>query len=166
LPSNYPVPILCVQHISKGFLGGLVDWLNSQCRLTVQIAVAGTVAQPGHVYFPPEDTHLSIDARGRLSTSTLPSVDGHRPSATALFDAVAKAYGGHAMGVLLTGMGGDGATGLQSIFKAGGVTIAQNETSCVVFGMPRMAIELGAAQYMLTPEEIAQALLRVGADRT
>jgi two-component system chemotaxis response regulator CheB len=161
LPAAFPCPVLCVQHISKGFLGGLVDWLHSQCRMTVKIAQPGEIALPGTVYFPPEDRHLEIDSRGRLAATQMPPVDGHRPSVTVTLQSVARHYGDSALAVLLTGMGSDGASGMQAIFQAGGITIAQDERSCVVFGMPRQAIELGAAQFALPPEEIAQALLRI-----
>jgi two-component system chemotaxis response regulator CheB len=161
LPTTIPCPVLCVQHISKGFLTGLVDWLHSQCRLQVKIGVEGETALPGIVYFPPEGMHLEVDSRGRLTTSQAPPVDGHRPSVTVTFQSVARHYGNSGVAVLLTGMGSDGASGMQSVFQAGGLTIAQDESSSVVFGMPKQAIELGAAQYALPPDEISQALLRV-----
>jgi two-component system chemotaxis response regulator CheB len=116
---------------------------------------------PGTVYFPPEDRHLEIDKRGRLVIADAPAIDGHRPSVTATFLSAASSYAASALGVLLTGMGSDGARGLQSIAQAGGTTIAQDEASCVVFGMPRQAIELGAAQHVLPPEAIGMTLLRL-----
>jgi len=159
LPANFPVPILCVQHISEGFLQGLVDWLTTQCILKVQIARSGDKPLPGVIYFPQEKTHLEIDPRGYLVASRKPPVDGHRPSVTTTFKSVAAYYGDAALGVLLTGMGRDGADGMQAIARAGGITIAQDEASSVVFGMPKQAIELGAARYTLPPEEITQALV-------
>lgn len=159
LPASFPCPILCVQHISAGFLEGLVSWLDAQSPLRIKIAEAGETARAGTIYFPPENLHLEIDARGRLSGSDAPAVDGHKPSVTATFESVARHYGRGALGILLTGMGSDGAAGLEAIQRAGGVTIAQNEASCVVFGMPKQAIARGAAQFVLAPSEIAATLL-------
>lgn len=160
LPANFPLPILCVQHISEGFLKGLVDWLNAGCALSVTIAQPGTLPLPGTVYFAPERVHLAVDSQGRLALlDTLP-VDGHRPSVTVLFNSIAAYYRRAAIAVLLSGMGRDGATGMQAIDQIGGLTIAQDEASCVVFGMPREAIALGAAQHILPAIDIAPWLLR------
>ncbi len=156
-------PILCVQHISTGFLQGLVDWLNEQCQMRVKIAENGEVAVPGVVYFPPEENHLEIDDRGRLIYSQAPPLGGHRPAVTVTFDAVARSYGRGALGVLLTGMGSDGAAGLEAIMRAGGATIAQNEASCVVFGMPKQAIARGAAHFVLSPDQIAEKMAHLSA---
>ncbi|HEY0073909.1 MAG TPA: chemotaxis-specific protein-glutamate methyltransferase CheB [Abditibacteriaceae bacterium] len=161
LPANFPCPILCVQHISQGFLSGLVEWLDAQCRLRVKIASNGEVAMPGTIYFPQESTHLEIDSQGRLIYAYTPPVDGHKPSVTVTFDSVARHYGHSALGILLTGMGADGASGLESIMRAGGTTLAQDETSCVVFGMPRQAILRGAAHYVLPPDELTRSLIRL-----
>jgi two-component system chemotaxis response regulator CheB len=166
LPANFPCPILCVQHISKGFLTGLVDWLRAQCRVNVKIAQPGETALPGHVYFPQEDTHLDVDAKGCLTTSQMPPIDGHRPSVTVTFQSAARHFGTSALAVLLTGMGSDGASGMQAIFQVGGLTIAQDENSCVVYGMPKQAVELGAVHYSLSPDEIAEALLSVMVHKT
>ncbi|HYX17310.1 MAG TPA: chemotaxis-specific protein-glutamate methyltransferase CheB [Nostoc sp.] len=159
LPANFPVPILCVQHISEGFLQGLVDWLAAECFLRVTIAQPGEFPKPGTVYFAPERQHLQLDTQGRLTTISTPPVSGHRPSVTVLFQGVATCYPRSAVGILLTGMGRDGADGLQAIAQAGGTTIAQDEQTCVVFGMPKEAIALGAAQHILAIGEIAPMLL-------
>ena len=163
LPSDFPCPILCVQHISAGFLQGLVTWLDGQCPLRVKIAEADELAAAGTIYFAPGQYHLEINRHGRLLLSNAPAVDGHRPSVTMTFQSVARTYGSQALSVLLTGMGSDGATGLLDVSKAGGLTIAQNEESCIVFGMPNRAIELGAAQHVLPADEIAQSLIRLTA---
>ncbi|MEB3827074.1 chemotaxis-specific protein-glutamate methyltransferase CheB [Phormidium sp. CCY1219] len=160
LPPNFPVPVLCVQHISEGFLQGLVDWLALECHLPVKIAPPGEYPQPGMVYFPPERKHLELDNRGRFVHSNAPPYSGHRPSVTVMFESVAHYYGRGVLGVLLTGMGRDGAEGMQAIARAGGLTIAQNEATCVVFGMPREAIALGAAHYILPVTDIAPMLIR------
>jgi two-component system chemotaxis response regulator CheB len=160
LPPDFPCPVLCVQHISEGFLKGLVDWLAAQCRVKVRIARSGETPLAGTVYFPAEETHLTIDSRGRLLASYGPPVGGHRPAVTVLFNSAAEYYGNTAIAVLLTGMGSDGAEGMQAIARAGGVTMAQDEASCVVFGMPRQAIDAGVVRHILPPLQIGQTLLR------
>jgi two-component system, chemotaxis family, protein-glutamate methylesterase/glutaminase len=159
LPADFPLPILCVQHISLGFLPGLIDWLGKYCSLPICIAQPGDCPSPGTIYFPPEHQHLELDARGRFICSDGPPVDGHRPSVTATFQSTAKVYGQKTIGILLTGMGRDGAEGMQSIAQVGGFTIAQDEATSVVFGMPREAIALEAAKQILPIQAIAPALL-------
>ena len=159
LPGQFPLPILCVQHISVGFLPGLISWLEAHCQVKIQIARVGEIPLPGNVYFPPENAHLVIDSKGRLQASSEPPLGGHRPSVTVTFRSLARYYGDTAIGVLLTGMGRDGGEGMQELAQAGALTIAQNEASCVVFGMPADAIERGAARIVLPIEEIARALI-------
>ncbi len=159
LPTNFPVPVLCVQHISDGFLQGLVDWLDQECALKVAIAQPRQAPQAGTVYFAPERQHLELSDQGLFQVSTTPAVDGHCPSVTVMFQSIAKYYRRSAVGVLLTGMGRDGAAGLLALSEAGAVTIAQDEATSVVFGMPREAIALGAAQRILPIQEIAPFLL-------
>jgi two-component system chemotaxis response regulator CheB len=159
LPTNLPAPILCVQHISDGFLQGLVDWLATCTALRVKVAAQNELALPGMVYFPPDRTHLAVTKNGRLSLSNNGPVVGHCPSVDVLFKSVAEHFGRNALGVLLTGMGSDGAEGLLAIARAGGNTMAQNEASCVVFGMPKVAIDLGAAKYVLPVEAIAAKIV-------
>lgn len=160
LPAHFPLPILCVQHISEGFLQGLVDWLGLETPMRIKIAQAGEVPQPGVVYFPPERRHMQVDSQGRISFLNSPPVAGHCPSVTVLFQAVAAYYRQSAIGILLTGMGRDGADGLLDIANVGGITIAQNEQSCIVFGMPREAIALGAVQHVLGLDEIVPTLMQ------
>lgn len=158
LPANFPVPVICVQHISEGFLQGLVDWLGSESKLRVKIATFGEFPQAGTVYFPPEKRHLELDYKGRFVYSGAADV-GHCPSVTVTFKSVANFYSRGAVGVLLTGMGRDGADGMLAIAKLGGLTIAQDEASSVVFGMPKEAIALGAVQHILPISAIATLLL-------
>jgi two-component system, chemotaxis family, protein-glutamate methylesterase/glutaminase len=158
LPSHFPAPIVCIQHISVGFLQGLVNWLDSESRLKVKIAEAGELPIPGYVYFAPENYHLELNSVGKFIHASLPPIDGHCPSITATLRSTAKFYGKNAAAILLTGMGRDGASGMQDIFKEGGLTIAQDEKSCVVFGMPKEAIALGAARHILAIEDIAPFL--------
>lgn len=162
LPSDFPLPVVCVQHISNGFLKGLIDWLTSQCKVKVRLAQAGEVPLPGVVYFPQEDSHLEIDDKGRFISSAGTLFYGHRPSVTVTMRSLARYYGKAVIGVLLTGMGNDGAEGMKAVSDAGGLTIAQDEESSVVFGMPGQAVRLGAARHVLPLEEIGTALLRIG----
>ena len=161
LPSNFPVPVICVQHICLGFLQGFIDWLSSSCRLPIQIAKPGQIPKPGTIYFPPEQQHLELDERGRFICPDSPPLDGHRPSVTVTFKSVAKFYGRATVGILLTGMGRDGAEGMQCIAQVGGLTIAQDEATSVIFGMPKEAIDLGAAKLVLPIHAIAPRLLEL-----
>jgi two-component system chemotaxis response regulator CheB len=159
LPLNFPVPIICIQHISEGFLQGLVDWLASECQLPIKIAQTIELPLPGTIYFASEKTHLELDSQGRFTYSLSPPVEGHRPSVTVTFKSIANFYGKAAVGILLTGMGRDGVEGMQAIAQAGGITIAQDEKSSVVFGMPKEVIALGAVQHILPASDIAGLLL-------
>ena len=158
LPAAFSVPVVCVQHIGGDFLSGMVEWLAEVSPLPVRKAEQGEIPQAGVVYFAPEDAHLEFDERGRFALSAAPSCDGHRPSATVTLRAAARRFGAGAVGVVLTGMGRDGAEGMVDIAAAGGVTIAQDEASSVVYGMPREAVALGAVQHVLPLEQIAPAL--------
>ncbi len=160
LPSNFPAPVICTQHISPGFLQGLVNWLSLECQLPVTIAQPGEFPFPGNIYFAPEKTHLELDHKGRFTYANFPTPEGHCPSITVMFKSVVKSYGSRTAGVLLTGMGKDGAAGMQAITQAGGMTIAQDEKTCVVFGMPKEAIALGAARHILPIQAIAPLLLK------
>lgn len=158
LPAVFTLPVVCVQHIGSDFLSGMVDWLADAGPLTVRKAAHGATPQPGIVYFAPEDAHLEWDNAGRFLLSIAPPVDGHRPSVTVTMQAAAHCFGGGTVGVLLTGMGRDGADGMASIATVGGITLAQDEASSIVYGMPKEAVMLGAVQHILPLEQIAQAL--------
>lgn len=166
LPANFPLPIICVQHIGEGFLQGLVEWLNTATPLPVKIATPGEFPQPSTVYFPREGVHLEFSSRGRFVESTAPPLQGHRPSVTVTFRSVARTFGAEAIGVLLSGMGQDGAEGLLEMAQHGAVTIAQNKETCVVFGMPQEAIKLNAAKYILPVEAIAPKIINILKSRT
>lgn len=161
LPEDFSVPIVCVQHISRGFLQGLIDWLARTCKLSIQIAIAGEKPEPGTIYFPAERQQLTLDYRGRFVYSQSTLVDGHCPSATTLFSSIAHVYGRKSIGILLTGMGRDGADGMKAIADAGGATIAQDEATSVVFGMPKEAIVLGAAERILPIDTISLTVLQL-----
>ena len=166
LPGDYPLPLLCVQHIAEGFMQGLVDWLARSCRIRVRTAVEGARPSAGTAYFPPNDRHLEIDDSGAFRCSSALPMGGHRPSVDIAFSSLARRYGAGAVGVLLTGMGQDGAQGMLDIARAGGLTIAQDEESSVVFGMPKRAIELGAARHVLPLKQIGPALCDIGIPET
>ncbi len=161
LPANFPAPLICVQHISEGFMQGMVDWLSYKCQLKIVTAETGIKPQPGTVYFPRSGLHLAIDGQGRLACSDAPIYDSHRPSISVTFKSLAQHYGREAAGVLLTGMGRDGVAGMLAIAQAGGPTIAQDEESSIVFGMPKEAIAANAARYVLPLPKIAPALVKL-----
>ncbi len=158
LPADFSLPILIVQHISLGFVDGLAGWLDAACKLRVKVAEQRERIRPGIVYIAPDDYHLEVGYR-RTRLSQGEPVRGHRPSATALFKSVAKAYGPAAVALILTGMGADGAVGMKALRDAGAVTIAQDEASCVVFGMPKEAIALGAIQHVVPLEKMARTMM-------
>ncbi|MDE2058106.1 MAG: chemotaxis response regulator protein-glutamate methylesterase [candidate division NC10 bacterium] len=158
LPRDLWAPILVVQHIAPGFTGGFAEWLAEGTRLTVKLAESGEATRPGTVYLAPEGSQTGITKEGRIRLTKEPIEDGFCPSASYLFQSVAEAFGRSALGILLTGMGRDGAAGLKRLREAGGVTIAQDEESCVIFGMPAEAIRLGAVEHVLSPEQIVGAI--------
>ncbi|MEZ5709944.1 MAG: chemotaxis response regulator protein-glutamate methylesterase [Blastomonas sp.] len=157
-PANCP-PTVVVQHINGHFAEAVARRLDAQCAPTICLAETDTVLRPGHVYIAPgNDRHLQISGSGGQIVSRLRPgdlVSGHRPSVDALFHSVAQSVGADAVGILLTGMGSDGAHGLLAMRKAGATTIAQDEATCTVFGMPRAAIELGAAERVAAIQDIA-----------
>lgn len=158
LPASFPVPLLIVQHITAGFVSGLVEWLRLACALPVELAAeAGPFPRPG-VYVAPTDRHLIVRGRALALTSD-PPVSGHRPSATVLFRSVARAYGPAAAGVILTGMGDDGAAGMRDLKRARGITVAQDEATSIVFGMPAEAIGLGIVDHVVPLGGVAAFLI-------
>jgi len=158
LPATFPVPVVVVQHISKGFTDGLARWLNEAISLRVKLAETGEPLLPGTVYIAPDEVHLQVTALGKVALLKENPLDGHRPSVTALFNSVAKQYGSGAVGILMTGMGRDGASGLYAMKQEGAYTIAQDEASSIVFGMPKEAILLGGAVEVLALQKIGQKI--------
>jgi two-component system chemotaxis response regulator CheB len=158
LPNDFPVPILVVQHIASGFVGGFAEWLEQTCGRPVHLAANGVVPQPGHVYVAPEGSHLKVEMGGRLALTHDEPENGLRPAVGYLFRSVAEVYGASAIGVLLTGMGKDGAEELKLMRSRGATTLAQDAASSVVHGMPGEAIRLEAADYILSPEAIGATL--------
>ncbi len=150
LPEDYPVPVLVVQHMTRGFMEGLATWLNGVSTVRVKVAVQAERLQPRTVYLAPDDRHLGVTADGeRVYLADDPPIKGFRPSGTYLFESVARAFGAHVVGVIMTGMGDDGVAGLQALHAAGAPIIAQDEESSVVFGMPSSAISAGLADVVL-----------------
>lgn len=162
LPESCP-PILIVQHMPEGFTAAFARRLDAACRIKVAEAVDGDEVLPGRALVAPGNRHLLLSRRGGRSVVEVrdgPLVSRHRPSVDVLFRSVAQVAGPAAVGAILTGMGNDGAAGLLEMKQAGAATFAQSEETCVVFGMPREAVALGAAGEILPLEEIAPALLR------
>jgi len=158
LPQDLPFPVLLVQHIASGFAEGFVEWLAGASRFPVQLASHGEKPLPGHAYIAPQGFHIGVGSGPRILLSEHPPENGLRPSVAYLFRTAAQVLGPRAVGVLLTGMGKDGAAELKAMKEAGAITIAQDEGSSVVHGMPGEAIKLGAATYVLPPEGIAAML--------
>jgi two-component system, chemotaxis family, protein-glutamate methylesterase/glutaminase len=160
LSPAFPVPILVVQHIAAGFTAGFADWLRAASGMSVHMARGGEIPLPGHVYVAPDDANMRVGPLGELQSCGDEASQRARPSVGVLFRSVAERFGGRAAGVLLTGMGRDGAAELKILADMGALTIAQDEESCIVFGMPAEAIKLGAARYIGPPETIAALLKR------
>ncbi len=160
LPPTLPVPVVVVQHITSGFDRGLVTWLDRISRTRVRLATDGMPLAPGEVAVAPNDVHLGVTARGTAALGHDEPIGGHRPSATHLFRSVARAYRSRALAVILTGMGSDGVAGLLEVERLGGCVIAQDQSSSVVYGMPRGAVALGAADRVLHLCDIAGAVMK------
>ena len=158
LPKDLPVPILIVQHIAVGFVKGMAEWLGLTTGWPVRVAADGEEIKAGHAYLAPDDTHMGLGAHGRIALSRDAPENGLRPSVAHLFRSVTATQGDRAVGVLLTGMGRDGAEELKRMKDAGAVTIAQDQQSSVVHGMPGEAINLGGASYVLPPDKMAAVL--------
>jgi two-component system chemotaxis response regulator CheB len=157
LPSTFAAAVIVVQHIAQGFSVGMAEWLAAASTIPLALATEGMPLRPGHAVLAPDRSDLLLNRDGTIHLSTSPLLL-QRPSIDITMTTVAELYGASAVGVLLTGMGRDGAVGMRAIRRAGGLTIAQDETSCTIFGMPRAAIELGAAEMVLPPEEILVVL--------
>lgn len=163
LPKDFSIPIVVVQHVLDAFAQGMADWLNSSSALSVTTAVDRECLTPGKIYIAPGQTHLTVASGGVLHLVSTPPLRGHRPSATLLFDSVAKTFGKDAVGIILSGMGDDGVEGLQTLGKTGAHIIAQNEASSTVFGMPKVAIDSGTVDEILSPAEIVTRLVKLHA---
>lgn len=152
------VPILIVQHIALGFVSGLVEWWSSASGLPIKIAEHGMRLAPRTVYVAPDGCHLAVADRNTCKLVDSPPIGGHRPSANVLFESAARVYGAETLALIMTGMGRDGVDGLRSVREAGGHVIAQDEASCIVFGMPGAAVQAGLANETLPLADIAPRL--------
>jgi two-component system chemotaxis response regulator CheB len=159
LPPDFPVPVLIVQHIASGFVEGLAEWLTQTTGFPVRVASQGEPLLPGRAYLAPDGHHLGIDAQHRIALDRSQPENGLRPAVSYLFRSVATQCGSRAVGVLLTGMGRDGADGLKHLHDLGAATIAQDAESSAVYGMPGEAAKLGAVSYTLSPDRIPLALI-------
>jgi two-component system chemotaxis response regulator CheB len=161
MPKDLSVPVLLVQHISRGFLDGFRDWLFKLTGFPVQIAKNNIKIIPGHCYIAPNDFHMGVTDAGTIELINSEPMPSLCPSVSYLFQSVANVYGRNAIGILLTGMGKDGANELRIMREKGAVTIAQDEASSVIYGMPGAAVSIGAAEYILNPEEIIATIIRL-----
>lgn len=161
LPADFPVPILVVQHLSRGFIGVLAEWLKSSTRLRVRVAEAGERLAPGTVYLAPDDRHLGVTPGGAVRLDSSDPVDGFRPSASHLFASAAQAYGEGVVALVLTGMGNDGVSGLREARAAGARVLAQDEATSVIYGMPGEAVRAGVVEEVLPVEGIAARLVEL-----
>jgi two-component system chemotaxis response regulator CheB len=152
---------LVAQHIARGFVSALVEWLNTTVPLRVKIACQGERLLPGHVYLAPEDRHILTSDPGFASQRPASATDRFCPSADLLFESVARTYGASAIGLVMTGMGDDGTRGLLSLRSAGAPTLGQDAASCVVYGMPRAALEAGAIALVESLAALPDTILKI-----
>jgi len=158
LSEGFPVPILVVQHIAPGFAAGFVEWLNRASPLAVHLARDGEIARAGSIYVAPDGRQMKIGPNLAVTLTDEGPDTGLKPSVAYLFRSVAESFGAKAVGILLTGMGRDGADDLKLMRDKGAVTIAQDKESSVVYGMPGEAAKIGAARYSLPPNKITDLL--------
>ncbi|MDD5434283.1 MAG: chemotaxis-specific protein-glutamate methyltransferase CheB [Nitrospira sp.] len=158
---GFPAPILIVQHIAIGFINGLADWLGNNVPLPVHIASHGERIMGGHIYLAPENMQMGIDKNKKIFLTDTPRENGIIPSVSYLFRSALDSFGGDIVGVLLTGMGRDGADELCRMKEIGAITIAQDKDSSVVHGMPDEAIRLGGAAHVLPPDRISKLLQKL-----
>ena len=161
LPEDFPLPILLVQHMGAPFMEGFASWLNGLMPLKVRLAQDHEIPTAGNVYVAPGDRHLLLSPAGTLKVSAEPPVGNQRPSATMLFQSMARSVGRRGLGVILTGMGEDGALGLVEMRQAGGYGLAEDESTAVVYGMPAAATRMGGVNVSLPLDLIAPRILRL-----
>ncbi|WP_280156194.1 chemotaxis-specific protein-glutamate methyltransferase CheB [Piscinibacter sp. XHJ-5] len=161
LRPGFRAPIVIVQHISLGFADGLVQWLTRSSGYEVRVAADGDALRPGVAYVAPDEAQTTVHGSGHIVLTHAPAENGFRPSVATLFRSAAEQYGGRAVGILLTGMGHDGARELKALRDAGALTMVQDSESAAIYGMPGEAVRLGAAMHVLSPEAIAATLNRL-----
>ncbi|MFD2262982.1 chemotaxis-specific protein-glutamate methyltransferase CheB [Lacibacterium aquatile] len=161
LPTDYPAPVLVVQHMGPAFMEGFASWLDGLIDLPVSLARDGETALAGRVYVAPGNSHLTVEPGNILRLGYEQPLSGQRPSATILFQSLARTLGPRGLGVILTGMGEDGARGLLEMRQSGAYTIAESEQTCVVYGMPAAAVKLGGARVSLPLDSIGPRLVQL-----
>jgi two-component system chemotaxis response regulator CheB len=165
LPVNFAAPILIVQHIAKGFVDGLAKWLGTDSSLRVTVATDGETPRPGSVYIAPDGFHLEVRRTRpehlRIALTLTPPIGTFRPSASRLFSSVATAVGDRALAVILTGMGDDGVSGLVEVRRNHGFIMAQDESSSVIYGMPREAVRAGVVDEVVPIQSLAERLVEL-----
>lgn len=161
LPANFSAGTLIVQHMAKGFINGLAEWLRQSCPLDIRVAKAGDVVERAVVLLAPDDFHMTVSANHIISLSgDAGNTATHIPSVGTMMKSVAKSYGENSIGVIMTGMGYDGVEGIKAIKNAGGVTIAQDEKSSAIFGMNKAAIATGCIDKTVPLENIAEEIIK------
>lgn len=159
LPGNLGAGVVIVQHIAKGFTDGLIEWLSGGCNLKIIKGEEGHLVQPGDVVVAPEGIHMIVTSEGRIRLVDQKTPGPHKPSIDVLLESVANVYGKNTIGVILTGMGRDGAQGIKAIHDQGGYTIAQDEDTSVIFSMAKEAIKLGAVDRIVPLPEVSRFIL-------
>jgi two-component system response regulator WspF len=159
LPADFSAAVVLVQHVDEVFAAGMAEWLASESRLPVRLAREGEPPQPGTILLAGTNNHLRLLKNGTLAYTAEPTSHVYRPSIDVFFDSLVEHWKGEAIGVLLTGMGRDGAEGLKRMRDKGFLTIAQDQASCAVYGMPKAAAAIGAAVEILALERIAPRLV-------
>ncbi len=162
LPADYPIPILIVQHMSAGFLSSFVHWLDGRIPITVNVVAQSQLLKPG-VWIAPENAHLMVKGQRMILDSISPPYKQFKPSGTHLLTSIGEAHQSNSMGVVLTGLGSDGAEGLRTLVECGGTSVVQDSNTCVISGMVDSAKRQTTVAYELSPEKISELLLERGA---
>jgi two-component system response regulator WspF len=160
LPGDFRAAIVIVQHVDSNFIPSMANWLGERSSLAVEVAKSGDCPRDGNVFLAGTNHHLVLAGPHRLTYTPEPRDHRYCPSIDVFFDSVARAWKGRAVGVLLTGMGRDGAAGLKTMRDAGFLTIGQDRASCIVYGMPKAAAEMGSVAKVLPLDQIADELIR------
>lgn len=165
LPADFAGSVLIAQHISDGFSVGLAEWLGQLCPLPVRVPAHGEGVQMGVVLIAPSEYHMSVKPDGTVDLAAAKPGDVYHPNCDVLLESVARVFGARSVGIILTGMGHDGAAGMGRILRAGGVTIAQDEASSIIYGMNRVAVEHGHIQHLLPLNDLSSAMQRLTTER-
>ena len=162
IPADFPAPVFVAQHIPPDFVTGLAEWLNSVAKLTVKPGEDGERIYPGIVYISPADKNMVITNKNRIKLAGQDPDCVYSPSCDLLLSSAGSVFKARCLGIILTGMGRDGVSGIGDIRKHGGMTIAQDEESSIVYGMPKVAVEHGVVDKVLTPDDIMEEIMKFG----